>query len=47
LRRPAGDPEDLFMIITPAAVLSLTLAALPVRGQQQQGHRWGPISGRL
>jgi hypothetical protein len=41
LRRPAGDPQDLLMTIT-AAVLSLTVAALAVRGQQQ-GHRWGPI----
>jgi hypothetical protein len=30
-------------MINPAAVLSLTVAASPVRGQQQC-HRWGPIS---
>jgi hypothetical protein len=29
-----------------AAVLSLTVAASPVRGQQQR-HPWGPISRRL
>jgi hypothetical protein len=45
LRRPAGEPQDLLMTIT-AAVLSLTVAALPVRGQQQ-GHWWGPIFVRL
>jgi hypothetical protein len=31
------------MIIT-AAVLSLTVAASPVRGQQRRRHRRGPIS---
>jgi hypothetical protein len=34
------------MTIT-AAVLSLTVAALPVRGQRQQGRWWGPIFVRL
>jgi hypothetical protein len=33
------------MIVT-AAVLSLTVAASPVRGKQQQCHRRGPISVR-
>jgi hypothetical protein len=34
-------------MINPAAVLSLTVAASPVRGKQQQCRRWGPVSRGL
>jgi hypothetical protein len=43
LRGRAGDPQDLLMSTT-AVVLSLTVAASPVRGQQQQCRRREPIS---
>jgi hypothetical protein len=46
LRGRVGGPQDLFMVVT-AAVLSLTVAARLVRGQQQRRRGWGPISGRL
>jgi hypothetical protein len=45
LRERAGGPQDLLMSIT-AAVLSLTVAASPVRDRQQRCHRQGPISVR-
>jgi hypothetical protein len=46
LRRRVGGPQDLFVIVI-AAVLSLTVAARLVRGQQQRRRGRRPISGRL
>jgi hypothetical protein len=46
LRGRAGDRQDLLMIMT-AAVLSLTVAALPVLGQQQLVRGRRPIPGML
>jgi hypothetical protein len=46
LRGRVAGPQDLFMIVT-AAALSLTVAARLVRGQQQRRRGRRPISGRL
>jgi hypothetical protein len=46
LRGREGDQQDPLMIIT-AAVLSLTVAALPVLGQQQRVRGRRPIPGML
>jgi len=46
LRRRVGGPQDLFVIVI-AAVLSLTVAARLVRGQQQRCRGRELFSGRL
>lgn len=46
MRKTVASLQDPLMLTT-AAVPSLTKAARPVRGQQQLGREWRPIFGRL